>query len=74
MTYYERDDGSAYYFHDEKRQCVFGDACLCPHYDHGSDECFTAEMAETERHMLECDADHEHKPDTCCSCRGPHDS
>ena len=25
-----------------------------------------------ERHMLECDIDHEHTPERCCSCRGSH--
>jgi len=33
-------------FNETYRACLFGDACLCPHFDHRSDECYTADMAE----------------------------
>ena len=29
-----------------ENRCVLGDECLCPHVDHGEDECFDADMVE----------------------------
>lgn len=38
---------------DRDRGCVFGEHCCCPHIDHESWECFTAEgAAEYERALL----------------------
>ena len=34
------------YSEDERWSCLFGEACLCPHWPHTQDECFTLEMAE----------------------------